>query len=287
MYCLPHFLIIGVMKAGTTFLDKYLQMHPNISVHEKKEVFYFNFNYWQGIEWYATHFYYNFGQDYLELIGESTPLYFNNPQSAVRIFSLLPKVKLIVSVRDPVTRALSQYIHAKSWLKRNGWPVMNISFEDVIHEEAALLDYCIRGKPVKAPYLDPDSWKLYWTCWANCSACFQAKGVPMFDSGHPAFGILAKGLYYEQMVFWLQFYPPKQFLMLRYEDIVENPTSIFQQVEDFLELPYAEWPEKYDYVNYNKYDPMLESTRKYLINFYKEDTENFYKLLGRDFGWQR
>jgi len=36
MYCLPHFIIIGVMKAGTTFLDKYLQMHPNISIHEKK-----------------------------------------------------------------------------------------------------------------------------------------------------------------------------------------------------------------------------------------------------------
>jgi len=288
MYCLPHFIIIGVMKAGTTFLDKYLQMHPNISIHEKKEVFYFNFNYFQGIEWYGSHFYYNYGQEALELIGEATPLYFNNPLATVRIYNLLPKVKLIVIVRDPVSRTLSQFVHAKAWLKRNNFPDFNISFEQAIYEEEALLDYCVRGKPVKKPYADSDNWKLYWNCWSNCSNCFHAKGVAMFDSGHPAFGILAKGLYYEQLIFWLQFYPPNQFLFLRYEDIIDgNPTRIFQQVEDFLEIPYAEWPDRYDYVNTNKYSPMEEKTRQFLINFYREDTKNFYKLIDRDFGWQQ
>merc|ERR1712000_467277 len=46
---LPHFLALGVMKSGTTFLDHYLQLHPYIADHHPKELFYFNDRFFKGI----------------------------------------------------------------------------------------------------------------------------------------------------------------------------------------------------------------------------------------------
>ncbi len=44
---------------------------------------------------------------------EKTPAYFVDPTAAERVFKLNPNMKLIVIVRDPVTRAVSHYLHAK------------------------------------------------------------------------------------------------------------------------------------------------------------------------------
>ena len=45
--------------------------------------------------------------------GEVTPYYLFHPEVPQRIKSQLPDVKLIVLLRDPVERALSQYFHSR------------------------------------------------------------------------------------------------------------------------------------------------------------------------------
>src|ERR1700760_4556328 len=51
----PTFLIIGVMKGGTTSLYEYLLQHPAVGGSEPKEVWFFNSEYHRGLRWYQGH----------------------------------------------------------------------------------------------------------------------------------------------------------------------------------------------------------------------------------------
>lgn len=107
----PDFIIIGAMKCGTSSLYHYLQLHPQVGMSAIKEVDYFvaENNFDKGVDWYRS----QFKGDY-EAYGEASPNYSKAhyfegvPQ---RIHDLLPGVKLIYLVRDPVERIISHYTH--------------------------------------------------------------------------------------------------------------------------------------------------------------------------------
>ncbi|WP_051411037.1 sulfotransferase [Synechococcus sp. CC9616] len=107
---LPHFLGLGTQKGGTTTLHQLLASHPQVFLPACKEVHYFDLNHKRPVEWYAHHFD-KAGKD--QHCGEITPFYLYHPEAPRRIKALLPNVKLIVLLRDPVERALSQVFHAR------------------------------------------------------------------------------------------------------------------------------------------------------------------------------
>jgi hypothetical protein len=115
---LPNFLIIGGMKCGTTSLHHYLAQHPEIQTPSLKEANFFS-GPPEGIP-------YPMGanrivelQDYEALFdpafrvrGEASPCYTLYPRRKgvpERISELLPDVKLIYILRDPVERLVSHY----------------------------------------------------------------------------------------------------------------------------------------------------------------------------------
>lgn len=104
---MPDFLVIGAMKAGTTSLNAYLEVHPQITIPSIKETHFFN-RYWErGVDWYA-----NFFSGVGDICGESTPDYSKYPEFpgvAERIYSILPDVKLIYLIRNPLQRMISHY----------------------------------------------------------------------------------------------------------------------------------------------------------------------------------
>ena len=115
---LPNFLIIGAQKAGTTFLGRQLEQHPEIFCYPN-EIHYFDkvYNYARGLDWYETHFE---GSSQFKAIGEKTPDYlWANGQGVeghmaevhLNIKSSLPAAKLIVVLRNPVQRAVSAAWH--------------------------------------------------------------------------------------------------------------------------------------------------------------------------------
>ncbi|MEM8672553.1 MAG: tetratricopeptide repeat protein [Cyanobacteria bacterium P01_G01_bin.67] len=107
----PDFLLIGATKCGTTSLFNYLSHHPQILAPHKKEINFFNFNYNQGVEWYLAHFpAITDGKEYLT--GEASPFYIYHAQAAERIRQLFPDIKIIVMLRNPVNRTISEYYHA-------------------------------------------------------------------------------------------------------------------------------------------------------------------------------
>jgi Sulfotransferase domain len=111
----PDFLGLGALKAGTTYLDRLLRSHPEICLPENiKEVEFFGRYYERGPAWYAS----NFAHCSSRCVGEVSPQYLASARCPARIHALLPEVRLLVSLRDPVQRAYSQYKH---WVQGSGY----------------------------------------------------------------------------------------------------------------------------------------------------------------------
>lgn len=104
----PNFLYIGTDKAGSTWIYDYLCIHPEVYVPNTKELFFFDKYYSRGWDWYISHFK---NTDTFKAIGEVSHDYIFNEQAAQRIKYHIPKVKLLCSFRNPIDRAVSQYLH--------------------------------------------------------------------------------------------------------------------------------------------------------------------------------
>lgn len=107
---LPHFLVLGTQKGGTTSLQKLLEQHPGVYLPPCKEVHYFSLHADESPSWYASHYQ---NARWGQKRGDITPFYLFHPQAPERIQALLPRVRLIALLRDPVERTLSQYFHAR------------------------------------------------------------------------------------------------------------------------------------------------------------------------------
>lgn len=122
----PQAIIIGVKKGGTRALIDMLKTHPQI-ISPRGEVHFFDrddiFKY--GIEWYIKQMPYS-SPDQITI--EKSPSYFVTPEVPERLYRLSPSVKLILIVRNPIERALSDY----SQLFNPGRTSRNISFEDLV-----------------------------------------------------------------------------------------------------------------------------------------------------------
>jgi hypothetical protein len=108
---LPTFIVIGAKKCGTTSLHYYLSLHPEISVSRTKELNFFvkEYNWDRGEAWYRAQF-----DGHYAMRGESSPNYSRHPEYVgvpLRMHRLIPDVKLIYLVRDPIDRLISDYVH--------------------------------------------------------------------------------------------------------------------------------------------------------------------------------
>ncbi|MBN2664849.1 MAG: sulfotransferase domain-containing protein [Bacteroidales bacterium] len=102
------FMCIGVQKGATTSIHQILKQHQQIFLPSVKEVQYFDRdeNFLQGINWYAEHY-----KDVTseKAVGEVCPSYIYDEKCPKRIFDYIPKLKLILILRNPADRAFSQY----------------------------------------------------------------------------------------------------------------------------------------------------------------------------------
>lgn len=115
---LPDFLVIGAQKSATTSLLAYIGGHVGVRLGRKKTAHFFDLNFHRGTRWYARHFppLSRFwllppAADRAWLTGESCPSYMFLPEVPGRVRDLLPEVRLIAILRDPVDRLVSQYHH--------------------------------------------------------------------------------------------------------------------------------------------------------------------------------
>lgn len=122
---LPEVVVIGAMKCGTSAVHEYLDAHPEVCMSRLKELNFFNgpeeapetddaFRAWRsgrwhrGLGWYAAQF-----DPSAPVRGESSPAYTSPscPEVPQRMARVLPAARLVYLVRDPLERAMSQYLH--------------------------------------------------------------------------------------------------------------------------------------------------------------------------------
>ncbi|XP_017156581.1 heparan sulfate glucosamine 3-O-sulfotransferase 6 [Drosophila miranda] len=107
---LPDTLIIGVKKSGTRALLEFIRLHPDVRA-AGSEVHFFDRHYQRGLRWYRHHMPYTIeGQ----ITMEKTPSYFVTKEVPQRVYHMNTATKLLIVVRDPVTRAISDYTQAAS-----------------------------------------------------------------------------------------------------------------------------------------------------------------------------
>jgi hypothetical protein len=248
---LPDFLVLGAQKAGTTALYEYLRRHPQITGPSWKEVSFFDRHWARGESWYRGNFP-NLARTRGKLVGEASPSYVFHPLAPQRVRELLPEARLLVLVRNPVDRALSQYNHEVA-LGREPLP-----FEEALDAEEERLS----GEAERMA-ADPRYFSREW--WSHTYK--------------------ARGRYAEQIERWLAVFPREQLLVLPSDDLGSESARAHAQVLEFLGAQ-PQRLDSYPRVYERDYEPMRPETREQLVAQFEEPNRRLYELLGRDLGWR-
>jgi hypothetical protein len=146
----PNLFVVGVARAATTSLAYYLGQHPEVYMSPVKEPYFFTRYHpdWVGVPQEKA--------AYLELFrdaddakyrGEATPAYFWDHESAGSIKAASPEARILISLREPVARAHSEYL----LLRRSSYE-RRPSFAAVVSEELRL-DEGERGDDPRYNYI--------------------------------------------------------------------------------------------------------------------------------------
>ncbi|WP_083781901.1 sulfotransferase [Synechococcus sp. WH 5701] len=204
---LPNFLCLGAQKAGTSTLQHWLSLHPQVFLPPGKEVHYFSLHYDRDRSWYEDH-YASAGAQ--QACGDITPYYLFHPLAAERIETLLPRARLIVLLRDPVERALSGLFHS-----------IRLGLESLPPDQA----------------LAAEEERL-------AGAEQQLTSGAATHHSHQVHSYLARSRYEQQLERYEARFPAEQLLILRSEDLFTEPERICPPLLEFLNLAPAKIPKR-------------------------------------------
>lgn len=126
------FIGIGSGKCGSTWLYENIVKHPQVSDRNLKELNYFSYLYEeQPFSWYQSQFDWKNTET---IKGEFSVTYMRDPLAAVRIRKHFPDVKILAIIRNPVGRTYSNYLHSI----RKGDISPSFPFAEYIEDEVNL-----------------------------------------------------------------------------------------------------------------------------------------------------
>ena len=112
---LPLALVIGPMKAGTTWVHDYLAARGDVCLPRGvKEIFYFDRYHERGLGWYRDYFS-HFDAARHKTALEVAPSLFHSLEAPARVRNDLGRIPLVVTRRDPVARSWSHYVHLRRY----------------------------------------------------------------------------------------------------------------------------------------------------------------------------
>ena len=247
---LPDFIIVGVQKGGTTSLFNDLKNHPNIKLNNNKEVHFFDRHYAKGIYWYRSWFPFKYDK---RITGEATPSYIFYPNVIKRIQVHLPKIKLIVLLRDPVYRAYSHYQMEKR--KHREY----LSFEEAINHENLNLS-SLYNKVLK-----------------------EDKNTVNYELINKSY--LRRGIYAEQIKNLFRYYDKSKIMIIESKNFKKNKLNVLNEICEFLGVEHLKSKFLLKNKNVHNYPPMDEKTKKFLKNYYSKYNKDLFKLINKKFEW--
>ena len=253
---LPDFIVIGVGRGGTTTLHHNLSKNPSLFSASYDETGFFDENFHLGLNWYRSLFPTKFTKNKIIknsnnfLSYEVTPSYIRKPWTARRIKKILPNVKLIAILRNPVDRTYSHYnMSVNEGNNKN-------SFQNIMDKNFKELE--------KLSSYDKTSDEYFKN---------------FVEHSH-----LARGLYAEQLKTWFNIFDKKQIHITSTENLSSNPQQTFSKIFNFLEIPDYK-VKKLENKRKGNYLPMQNNVRKKLLNYFKPYNEELFELIGQKFNW--
>ena len=257
---LPDFVNIGVQKGGTSALYKYLADHPCVLTAFNKEVMFFSNHFNEGLAWYRSRFPYRATRERIRhhqgmpcLVGEASTYYIFHPRVPERMRALLPDVRLIAVLRDPVDRAISHYHHNL----RAGYETLSVEEALAAEEERTA------GEATRL-----------------------ADDPPYQSLAYQRFSYVARGKYIDQIKRWHAHFPRSQLLIIRSEDLRDHSPETFASVLEFLGLPPWE-PKAFEAYNVGQYSESHTAVRRHLAEVFEPFNQRLYEYLGVEWRWGR
>jgi hypothetical protein len=205
----PDYLIIGTKRGGSTSLARWLLEHPQVASlfparETRKGTYYFDVNYDRGVHWYGSHFPSVASlKAASKIVGEAVPYYLYHPLAPVRARAYAPTAKVIALLRNPIDRAFGH------WGERTRNGVEWLPFPDALDAEAVR----IAGEEERI---------------------MAEPGYVSF--AHQHYSYVDQGRYERGLSRWMHHWPAHQLLILRSEDMYDDPGRIYRHVTEFLGL---------------------------------------------------
>ena len=211
--------------------------------HHLKEVHFLDQYHERGVRWYRAQFP---KRSEGKFVIEATPVYIHQ-RPASRMHALLPKAKLVLSLRDPVDRAYSRYQH----LLRQPRTEELLRDGEVLLSFRECVDRLLGGKKLKGG--------------AN----------RLLTSGH----------YAEELSHLYTLYPREQVHIVNFAELGQNPARVVAGILEFFELPPADLG-PYDPVHVGGYtERMDQETEARLREYFAPHNARLEELLGYSMGW--
>lgn len=195
----PEFYVVGTAKAGTTTIWSNLKQHP--------DVFLVNDVKFKELGFFASDHGVKSKEDYLKFFKEAKPnqiagevcnSYLADLSCAQEIYNAAPNAKIIICLRDPISRAASLH----RWMVQSG-------YEEVTDFEAALKEEEKRMKSEDFCQNNP-------------------------HGNYRNYLYKRSGLYYEQVKTYLTVFGKEQCLLLKFEDLKTAPDQFMKTICNFL-----------------------------------------------------
>ena len=124
----PNLFLVGAPKCGTTSLWHYLGAHPEIHLGALKEPHFFTSQkriYVETVKDEAAYLRLFAGAGGVRYLCDASGSYLNDVSAPEAIRCVSPDAKIVISLREPVARAFSSYLHAITFGERR-------SFQDAL-----------------------------------------------------------------------------------------------------------------------------------------------------------
>eukprot|EP01023_Acetabularia_acetabulum_P011671 TRINITY_DN15429_c0_g2_i6.p1 TRINITY_DN15429_c0_g2~~TRINITY_DN15429_c0_g2_i6.p1 ORF type:complete len:347 (-),score=26.95 TRINITY_DN15429_c0_g2_i6:496-1452(-) len=268
------FIIIGVQKSGTTLTYDILAQHPQTVKILKKKIGTATNHFFledSKFEEYLTWFNLTALEAGYAMI-EATPVYILSSGAACRIKAYLPNAKILVVVKNPAERALSNF--------KMGY------FKQLC--ECKHLRGCKPCKKVLSVQLDfysptkreivnfkQRNCDLVNKSWTDCFGCYPEQA-----------GMLKRGFYAAQLQMWLEYFSPNEILVINHKDTYRlNETA--NKIYEFVNLqPFTlKQAQGFKGIKYAR-SKNIKRGLDLLEEFYKPYNKMFYEMMERDFNVQ-
>ncbi len=241
---LPDFLGIGSGQAGSTWMYKNMNYHPDIFLPSTKEIHYFSrrFN-----DWSLRHYSSLFREAGERICGEFTPAYnMLLPKRIKYIRKIMPDVRLLLIIRNPVDRAWSAARRVMSRIaKQEG-----IFFEDID---------------------DDEFFEYFEKEWAY---------RPERNQGGDFIPGMLQGNYCKAIDNWTSYFPREQLLVCFFDEIKRDPQRllcrVFKHIGVSTDIDWQSMPIS-KVINKNPDHNIPERFIKYLRNKYNNEIRELSK----------